>query len=141
MPESSGLDLDAINAVLRSVDLNGDGELQETELVQLLSTPPPPDPSCRPHIVLNFDLNQTVVMVDGAIGASVDKILNMVISNCAWGRLTEADEGGEPSWQLVSEEPSLVSPEEGLKTYTQVRGVGVARLGLIPPFGSRIGWW
>lgn len=65
-------------------------------------------------------LLQTIVMVDSAIGASTAKILNMVLANAAWGRVTEAaTEGGGPTWELASGEPSLESPQEGLKTYTQ----------------------
>ena len=56
--EQAGLDADALNAVIRSVDVSGDGQLQQNELLALLSSPPPPDASACPHLVLNFDLKQ-----------------------------------------------------------------------------------
>ena len=67
-------------------------------------------------------MNQTVLMLDSAIKAEPTALLNGLLSNTCWGEVVEnGDDGTAPSWVLVSSEPSLVAPKEGLKTYLQVR--------------------
>jgi hypothetical protein len=70
-------------------------------------------------LVLNFDVNMTVLMLDSAIGGDSAKILNMVLSNCVWGRVAPGRFGGEPQWTLVSSTPSAVAPEAGLQTFAE----------------------
>ena len=112
----SGLDEEACNALIREVDSNGDGEVQREEFAALV-TPTAPLDDARPHLVLNFDVNMTVIMLDSAIGGDSAKILNMVLSNCVWGKVTPAEP--EPTWELVSEIPSPTAPEIGLQTYAE----------------------
>ena len=112
----SGLDEEACNALIREVDLNGDSLVQREEFAALL-TPTAPLDGARPHLVLHFDVNMTVIMLDSAIGGDSAKILNMVLSNCVWGKVTPAEP--EPTWELVSEIPSPTAPEIGLQTYAE----------------------
>ncbi|KOO35415.1 dpy-30 motif family protein [Chrysochromulina tobinii] len=112
----SGLDEEACNALIREVDLNGDSLVQREEFAALV-TPTAPLDGARPHLVLHFDVNMTVIMLDSAIGGDSAKILNMVLSNCVWGKVTPAEP--EPTWELVSEIPSPTAPEIGLQTYAE----------------------
>mmetsp|Transcript_50763 Transcript_50763/g.91147 ORF Transcript_50763/g.91147 Transcript_50763/m.91147 type:complete len:605 (+) Transcript_50763:20-1834(+) len=104
---------DAVNDMIIEADINGDGEIQPEEFLQLIS--PPPVPEKAPHLVLNFDVNQTVIIFDSATGADPEALLNSLLSNTCWGRVTEDGE----TWELVSTSPSLQSPETGLLTYLQ----------------------
>ena len=58
-------------------------------------------------------------MLDSAIKADPRALLNGLLSNTCWGTSEAGDDGTPPTWTLVSTEPSLVSPREGLKTYLQ----------------------
>ena len=112
----SGLDDEACNALIREVDLNGDSLVQREEFAALV-TPTAPLDGAQPHLVLHFDVNMTVIMLDSAIGGDSAKILNMVLSNCVWGKVTPAEP--EPTWELVSKIPSPTAPEIGLQTYAE----------------------
>jgi len=111
------LDEEAINELIRAVDENGDGVAQREEFENLVREPP--KQALSPHLVLHFDMNQTVLMLDSAIGADLGAMLNQTIANAAWGRVADGKDGAEPTWTLVSFEPELTSPEEGLKTFAQ----------------------
>ena len=50
----------------------------------------------KARLVLHFDINKTVLMADRAQGASSACVINMLLSECAWGRL----EAG-PQWVPV----------------------------------------
>lgn len=109
------LDAEAISSLIREIDLDGDGQVQRVEFAALLS-PAAPQSGTEPHLVLNFDVNQTVLMLDSAIGGDATKILNMVLANCTWGRVTTEP---EPAWEIVSTEPSPISPSVGLQTFAE----------------------
>ena len=66
-------------------------------------------------------------MLDSAIKAEPTALLNGLLSNTCWGQVEQGNDadGTPPSWVLVSAEPSLVAPKEGLKTYLQVPTYGV----------------
>ena len=98
-----------------ALDTDGDGVISRGEFEHLVRAPPPPAADAPPKLVLFFDVNQTVLILDSAIGAGAEALLNMVIANAAWGRV-EGD-GAESSFALVSTQPELVSPAEGLMTY------------------------
>ncbi|KAK3276491.1 hypothetical protein CYMTET_15436 [Cymbomonas tetramitiformis] len=124
----TGLDVEAITQIIREVDLNGDGEIQLEELQKLLDAPAIPPAEAAPHLALNFDVNQTVLMIDSAIGGDASAILNMVLSNTSWGRVHPAPptpegavEGGpeEPVWELAGTSPSVQAPAPDLCTYAQ----------------------
>ena len=84
-----------------------------------------PDSSNRPpHLVLNFDVNNTVVMLDSATGADSKGLISMVLSNSAWG-VIDFEEGkpekpGKPTqWSVKAPELSPTCPETGLRTYSE----------------------
>jgi hypothetical protein len=119
------LGVDAVNALIREADLNGDGQIQLNEFEMLLKNAEAP--ADQPHLILHFDVNQTVIMVDSVINAGVELLLNALLSNTCWGRIVDAPvpdgadvaESALPGWELVSSVPSVEAPEESLKTYLQ----------------------
>lgn len=73
----------------------------------------------QPHLVLNFDVNNTVVMLDSATGADSKGLIAMVLSNSAWGSI-ELDAEGQPiSWSCQWSELTTEKPMAGLQTYTE----------------------
>jgi hypothetical protein len=42
----------------------------------------------KAHLVLHFDINKTILMSDAAKGAAQADMINLLISECAWGRMT-----------------------------------------------------
>eukprot|EP00931_Biecheleriopsis_adriatica_P043877 TRINITY_DN25071_c0_g1_i1.p1 TRINITY_DN25071_c0_g1~~TRINITY_DN25071_c0_g1_i1.p1 ORF type:complete len:590 (+),score=73.86 TRINITY_DN25071_c0_g1_i1:37-1806(+) len=109
------LDAEGVSALIRTIDLNGDGVVQHGELVSLLQSPVQVlDSDFRRHLVLHFDVNQTVLMLDSITGAGAIAILNEAVSNASWG-----DVDSEGHWKLISEAPSAVAPRHGLTTYSE----------------------
>jgi hypothetical protein len=47
----------------------------------------------KAHLVLHFDINKTILMSDATKGAGQADMINMLLSECAWGRMHEG-----PSW-------------------------------------------
>ncbi|KAL3136782.1 hypothetical protein ABBQ38_005496 [Trebouxia sp. C0009 RCD-2024] len=43
--------------------------------------------ACKARLVLHFDINKTIIMTDKAQGSGLDQMINMLLSECAWGRL------------------------------------------------------
>ena len=43
--------------------------------------------ACKARLVLHFDVNKTIIMTDKAQGSDMNQMLNMLLSECAWGRL------------------------------------------------------
>eukprot|EP00435_Cladocopium_sp_Y103_P066626 s218_g28.t3 len=73
----------------------------------------------KPHLVLNFDVNNTVVMLDSATGADSKGLIAMVLSNSAWGSI-ELDAEGQPlSWTCQWSQLTTEKPMDGLQTYTE----------------------
>ena len=50
----------------------------------------------KARLVLHFDINKTILMSDAAQGANTDFMVNMLLSECAWGRLEPG-----PTWVPV----------------------------------------
>jgi len=67
----------------------------------------------KPRLLLHFDINKTILIADPASGITMPQMLNSLLSECVWGRVDEE----KKAWQLVSQEPSIQSPESGLMTY------------------------
>lgn len=42
----------------------------------------------KAHLLLHFDINKTILMSDAVKGAGQAAMVNMLISECAWGRMT-----------------------------------------------------
>mmetsp|Transcript_50929 Transcript_50929/g.94173 ORF Transcript_50929/g.94173 Transcript_50929/m.94173 type:complete len:656 (-) Transcript_50929:62-2029(-) len=116
---SSKLDEDAVCKLVREVDLNGDGEVALNEFLELVKTPPAPMEDKHPHLALNFDVNQTVLIMDSASGSDTSAMLNEVIANASWGRVVTPEGEIKLQWELVSSCPELKAPASGLKTYYQ----------------------
>eukprot|EP00929_Paragymnodinium_shiwhaense_P016115 TRINITY_DN124306_c0_g1_i1.p1 TRINITY_DN124306_c0_g1~~TRINITY_DN124306_c0_g1_i1.p1 ORF type:complete len:628 (+),score=119.38 TRINITY_DN124306_c0_g1_i1:66-1949(+) len=116
------LDEDAVNALICEVDVNGDCVVARSEFAALLNSPHPPEQDFEPHLVLHFDVNQTVLMIDSITKSSSGDMLNEVIANASWGRLSEetgSDGTKQMRWELMTSEPTLQAPSTDLKTYTQ----------------------
>jgi len=140
-----GLSEADILAVIREADMNGDGFISCEEFSKLVEAPEPPAASFQPHLVLYFDINQTVVMTDSVTSSDARALLNEVVANAAWGYIVgdggllkpsvaswklplplkgagapkKDGEDGVPVWKLVSTIPELQAPAEGLCTYCQ----------------------
>mmetsp|Transcript_48193 Transcript_48193/g.108333 ORF Transcript_48193/g.108333 Transcript_48193/m.108333 type:complete len:672 (-) Transcript_48193:46-2061(-) len=116
---SAKLDEESVCKLVREVDLNGDGEVALGEFLELVKTPPGPRADANPHLALNFDVNQTVLIMDSTTGSDTKAMLNEVVANAAWGRVVVPEGDMQPQWELVSSHPELKAPEVGLKTYYQ----------------------
>ena len=89
----------------------------------------------QPHLILNFDINKTLILLDPASGKSIKDMLQSALSESIWG-LVDAD--GE--WTILSEytkglRPTLFAPEgvkvpEGmtLTTYSDHLELGAYKL-------------
>eukprot|EP00746_Dinoflagellata_sp_MGD_P120968 gnl/MRDRNA2_/MRDRNA2_56300_c0_seq1.p1 gnl/MRDRNA2_/MRDRNA2_56300_c0~~gnl/MRDRNA2_/MRDRNA2_56300_c0_seq1.p1 ORF type:complete len:1452 (+),score=235.13 gnl/MRDRNA2_/MRDRNA2_56300_c0_seq1:78-4433(+) len=125
--EEMKLTPDVAQAIVRDLDSSGEGGINMSEFIDIIravraqqhSTQPKLEEGSPPHLVLNFDVNNTVVMFDSATNADTDKILSMIVSNSAWGKIIYDEEGIAQSWELASSELSPASPASGLKTYSE----------------------
>ena len=43
--------------------------------------------ACKARLVLHFDINKTIIMTDKAQDSDMTQMINMLLSECAWGRL------------------------------------------------------
>lgn len=43
----------------------------------------------KAHLILHFDLNKTILISDKAQGASQHHMVNVLLSECVWGRMME----------------------------------------------------
>lgn len=73
----------------------------------------------RAHLVLNFDINQTVLMIDSCTGANTTHLCSTVIANAAWGSIEEDEDGKPARWVLKCPEVLTYAPAEGLHTYKE----------------------
>jgi len=84
-----------------------------------------------PHLVLNFDVNNTIIMFDTATGANMDQLLSAVLSNSSWGKIEYNSDGAAVRWVMEEAKVSTISPKQGLFTYTEYAA-------LVHPFRTRI---
>lgn len=106
---------------LDSEDRGGIGIAQFTEVLHAARTSSQQTSGHAepPHLVLNCDVNNTVMMLDTATGADASSLISMVLSNASWG-VVENDADGKPSkWVLGHQELSDTRPRPGLKTYSE----------------------
>lgn len=76
----------------------------------------------RRHLILNFDINKTIVMMDSATGKSMEDIANHVLALSAWGSARASAAAGAPpaaAWTCESSSPSVERPEPGLVSYAE----------------------
>eukprot|EP00931_Biecheleriopsis_adriatica_P118811 TRINITY_DN94129_c0_g1_i1.p1 TRINITY_DN94129_c0_g1~~TRINITY_DN94129_c0_g1_i1.p1 ORF type:complete len:733 (-),score=150.97 TRINITY_DN94129_c0_g1_i1:16-2214(-) len=109
--------------IIRDLDPDEDGDISFEQFSELMhaarSSLNMRSDGGSPHLVLNFDVNNTIVMIDSATGADTENLLSMVICNSAWGKI-DFDEAGLPvRWVLQHKELSATRPEEDLRTYTE----------------------
>lgn len=68
-----------------------DGQRQVTVHCRFIEGPPgvilAEQFACKARLVLHFDINKTIIMTDKAQGSDMDQMINMLLSECAWGRL------------------------------------------------------
>jgi hypothetical protein len=75
------------------------------------TTPDPTAPflegafASRARLILHFDVNKTIVMADAVQGAGAGAMVNMLLSECAWGRL-EAGPAWVPVGRLAADRPA-----------------------------------
>mmetsp|Transcript_54531 Transcript_54531/g.130066 ORF Transcript_54531/g.130066 Transcript_54531/m.130066 type:complete len:766 (+) Transcript_54531:162-2459(+) len=72
----------------------------------------------KAHLVLNFDVNNTIMVADSLTAAGASELISMTIAGCAWGMKTRHRCGREV-WVLVSPKPTHLPPWEGLVSYTE----------------------
>lgn len=63
----------------------------------------------KARLILHFDINKTVLMSDKAQGASTDHMVNVLLSECAWGRL-EPGPKWVPVGRLATDRSPCASP-------------------------------
>jgi len=69
----------------------------------------------KPFLVINLDANETVLFRDDAGGKSTVAIVNEIIAECAWGRVTSGDgpHGFSLVWTLLPDAPLGHNPPAG----------------------------
>eukprot|EP00736_Rhodelphis_marinus_P013817 Rmarinus@m.22297 len=66
----------------------------------------------KPRLILHFDINKTIVMLDPVGGKTLDDMINSLLSECAWGKVSAM------KWTPTSPAiPSFTPPDEGLRSY------------------------
>ena len=63
----------------------------------------------KARLILHFDINKTVLMSDKAQGANTDHMVNVLLSECAWGRL-EPGPKWVPVGRLATDRSPCASP-------------------------------
>lgn len=78
------------------------------------------------HLVLHFDVNKTIVMMDSATGKSMSDIANHVIASSSWGQATKVNSATDglvdatnASWCCRVTEPMVDRPSEDLVSYAE----------------------
>ena len=66
------------------------------------------------NLMLNFDVNKTIVVSDKAKNLNVESTLRSCIADCAWGKIN----GSDDQWVLDCEKLTLL-PQNGLISYSQ----------------------
>lgn len=89
----------------------------------------------KPHLVLHFDINKTVILLDPVSGQTAENILQSALSECTWGRVVES-EAGKKTWELAHAEPSSEKPAAGLVTYSDFLEYGLFKLMGVPEGGE-----
>ncbi|CAJ1358797.1 unnamed protein product, partial [Effrenium voratum] len=107
--------------IIRDLDPDNDsGGIDYHTFLEILRAARAPEVKNQlPHLVLNFDVNNTVVMLDSATGADSKGLICMVLSNSAWGQIHYDSAGVALSWECRCSELSPEQPETGLHTYSE----------------------
>lgn len=84
-----------VERLVSQFDHNGDGQIEYKEFLSWVFPP---------HLVLNFDVNKTLMMSDAVQNKSIGDVVNEVLADAAWG----SELHGE--WVLGVTEPSVLRP-------------------------------
>lgn len=70
-------------------------------------------------IILHFDINKTVIVIDPAGGKSVGDVVSGIVADTAWGtvRYDTSNNIEIPSWVPFSKECTVVPPQSNLLSY------------------------
>mmetsp|Transcript_37770 Transcript_37770/g.87310 ORF Transcript_37770/g.87310 Transcript_37770/m.87310 type:complete len:731 (-) Transcript_37770:82-2274(-) len=109
--------------IVQEFDVCGDGCLREAEFIDMVHNlrdegKQLEQPLTKPHLVLNFDVNNTILVSDSLTASGALELIAMTLAGCAWGMKTRHKCGREV-WVLVSPKPSPLPPWEGLMSYTE----------------------
>jgi len=69
------------------------------------------------HLVLNFDVNKTIVMSDAATGKSLRDIANHVLASSCWGHVDASGESA--TWSCTGQMPSTKRLKPELVSYAE----------------------
>lgn len=136
-PLSMGDTRSRLEHMLKDYDLRPDEEPDDEELVRFVKDALTARAVSRegyrlPHLMLNFDVNQTILMVDSITGSKESEVVNDVLANHAWGKICpeEANDSNSNvgSWKLAHNDPHQECPEPGLINYANY----VSKVNLMP---------
>uniref|UniRef100_A0A7S1SCD7 EF-hand domain-containing protein n=1 Tax=Alexandrium catenella TaxID=2925 RepID=A0A7S1SCD7_ALECA len=131
---SKAMSVEVAESIVRDLDSSGQGGISLPEFMEVVQSsrlrPHRADRTSsmltdvsprvmEPHLVLNFDVNNTIVMLDSLTGADSMKLLGAVFANAAWGVVEKDDDDRPLNWVLKHGELSILAPEPGLNTYKE----------------------
>lgn len=64
----------------------------------------------NPILLLHFDLNKTVIVNDESCGITTEHMVNSILSECAWGKISDEKNEYGHHWNLISSHPSATAP-------------------------------
>jgi hypothetical protein len=70
----------------------------------------------KPFLLLNLDINKTILLSDPAANATTHDLINMICAEAAWGYVTSSPTG-PPSWRLATAVCSVLPPSPGLVSF------------------------
>lgn len=90
------------------------------DATSLLSSPLSPPVTVLPlrsssidkrRLVLHFDINKTILMIDTVAGKSLSQVVNALLTDYFWGYIEESPEEGRlGAWVCVSKQPTRSKP-------------------------------
>lgn len=138
---ATALDREDAEQIVREFDNAGDGHLNELEFLEMAhalereadvkncwsireegceaSMAPGAGKQYRPHLMLYFDVNNTVLISDSLTGADATKLISMTLAGSAWGIEHSRGAGGQATWVLVDPVPRPKPLWEGLTSYAK----------------------
>lgn len=66
------------------------------------------------RLILHFDINKSILISDGAVGIKMDSMVNSIISECIWGKISTTSNKFGHYWEMISNIPSHLPPQEAL---------------------------
>eukprot|EP00927_Polykrikos_kofoidii_P040305 TRINITY_DN34488_c0_g1_i1.p1 TRINITY_DN34488_c0_g1~~TRINITY_DN34488_c0_g1_i1.p1 ORF type:complete len:797 (+),score=153.57 TRINITY_DN34488_c0_g1_i1:134-2524(+) len=105
--------------IVREFDTSCDGVLSKADflsMVRALDEADYPDELKDPHLVLHFDVNNTVLIRDSVSNQSPLNLITLTLASYCWGTKTRRKNGNQ-SWIMVSKEPAMLPPWAGLVSY------------------------